>query len=210
MEPVVNVAWSPMLLAAANNVPANSVAELVAVGKSEHAKSEFRQSRQRHAAPPRRRDAAEGRRLHHDQHSLQGNVGIGERSAGRTDTAAVRRTHGGWSRWRPRARSSCSASRRKSAIPLLPNVPAISETFPQFKIISYIGFMLPKNTPAAGDRGLEQGGERGSSPPTRCAPGWTSRAWSPSAVRRMISGARSRSTIRSRGELVRALGITGE
>ena len=33
MEPVVNVSWSPMLLAAANNVPANSVAELVALGK---------------------------------------------------------------------------------------------------------------------------------------------------------------------------------
>src|SRR3954451_10470410 len=33
MEPVVNVAWSPMLLAAANNVPANSLAELVALGK---------------------------------------------------------------------------------------------------------------------------------------------------------------------------------
>jgi tripartite-type tricarboxylate transporter receptor subunit TctC len=33
MEPVVNVAWSPLLLAAANNVPANSVAELVALGK---------------------------------------------------------------------------------------------------------------------------------------------------------------------------------
>jgi tripartite-type tricarboxylate transporter receptor subunit TctC len=31
--------------------------------------------------------------------------------------------------------------------PLLPNVPAISETFPQFKIISYIGFMLQRNTP---------------------------------------------------------------
>src|SRR5438046_8606393 len=31
--------------------------------------------------------------------------------------------------------------------PLLPNVPAISETFPEFKIISYIGFMLPRNTP---------------------------------------------------------------
>src|SRR5204863_251872 len=33
MEPVVNVAWSPLLLAAANNVPANSVAEFVALGK---------------------------------------------------------------------------------------------------------------------------------------------------------------------------------
>src|SRR5882762_130402 len=33
MEPVVNVAWSPLLLAAANNMPANSVAELVALGK---------------------------------------------------------------------------------------------------------------------------------------------------------------------------------
>ena len=33
MEPVINVAWSPLLLAAANNVPANSLAELVALGK---------------------------------------------------------------------------------------------------------------------------------------------------------------------------------
>jgi tripartite-type tricarboxylate transporter receptor subunit TctC len=33
MEPVVSVSWAPLLLAAANNVPANSVAELVALGK---------------------------------------------------------------------------------------------------------------------------------------------------------------------------------
>jgi tripartite-type tricarboxylate transporter receptor subunit TctC len=33
MEPVINVSWSPLLLAAANNVPVNSVAELVALGK---------------------------------------------------------------------------------------------------------------------------------------------------------------------------------
>ena len=33
MEPVVSVSWSPLLLAAANNVAANSVAELVALGK---------------------------------------------------------------------------------------------------------------------------------------------------------------------------------
>ena len=33
MEPLINVSWSPLLLAAANNVPANSVAELVALGK---------------------------------------------------------------------------------------------------------------------------------------------------------------------------------
>jgi hypothetical protein len=33
MEPVVSVAWAPLLLAAPNNVPANSVAELVALGK---------------------------------------------------------------------------------------------------------------------------------------------------------------------------------
>ena len=33
MEPVVSLAWSPLLLAAAKDVPANSVAELVAYGK---------------------------------------------------------------------------------------------------------------------------------------------------------------------------------
>ena len=33
MEPVISISWSPLLLAAANNVPANSVAELVALGK---------------------------------------------------------------------------------------------------------------------------------------------------------------------------------
>jgi len=75
MEPVVNVAWSPLLLATANNVPANSVAELVRAGQAKDAEPELWEPGQLDAAPARRRDAAEIRRLHHDPHSLQGNVG---------------------------------------------------------------------------------------------------------------------------------------
>jgi tripartite-type tricarboxylate transporter receptor subunit TctC len=92
--------------------------------------------------------------------------------------------------------------------PLLPDVPAISETFPQFKIISYIGFMLPKNTPkpviAALNKEVNQ-------VPTDAMRTWLDKqgmaalGGTPDDFKRQIEV-----DYQARGELVRALGITGE
>ena len=57
--------------------------------------------------------------------------------------------------WRANAAGAVGDGRRIKLLgvasakryPLLPNVPAISETFAGFEIISYIGFMLPAKTP---------------------------------------------------------------
>lgn len=92
---------------------------------------------------------------------------------------------------------------------LLPNVPAISETFPGYKIISYIGFMLPKRTPAAVIAALnkEVNGILATD---------TMRSWLDKQGMIAVGGTpddfvrQFEADYQTRGELVRALGITGE
>jgi tripartite-type tricarboxylate transporter receptor subunit TctC len=148
MEPVVNVAWSPLLLAAANNVPANSVAELVALGKQKAQNLSFGSS----GSSTPHRLAGE---------MLQKYGGFTMTHIPYKGTAAsVNDLLGGQIPLlfgAPTAVEPLAAAGKikllgvtsEKRFPLLPNVPAISETFAGFKIISYIGFMLPKKTPTS-------------------------------------------------------------
>jgi tripartite-type tricarboxylate transporter receptor subunit TctC len=92
---------------------------------------------------------------------------------------------------------------------LLPNVPAISETFPEFRIISYIGFMLPRNTPQPVIATLNK--EVNQILATDTMRSWLDKqgmvavGGTPDDFKRQIE-----SDYKARGELVRALGITGE
>jgi tripartite-type tricarboxylate transporter receptor subunit TctC len=93
--------------------------------------------------------------------------------------------------------------------PLLPNVPAISETLPEVKIISYIGFMLQKNTPAPVIAALNKEVNQVLTTDTMRAwldkQGMVAVGGTPEDFKRQIEA-----DYQSRGELVRALGITGE
>jgi tripartite-type tricarboxylate transporter receptor subunit TctC len=93
--------------------------------------------------------------------------------------------------------------------PLLPEVPAISETFPQFKVISYIGFMLPRNTPKPVIAALNKEVNQVLATDTMRAwldkQGMVAVGGTPDDFRRQIEV-----DYQARGELVRALGITGE
>ena len=177
-------------------------------GQAKDAEFEFRQPGQLDAAPPRRRDAAEIRRLHHDPHSLQGNVGCRERSPGRADPDAVRRTHGGGAAGEAGKIKVLGVTSEKR-YPLLPNVPAISETFPQFKIISYIGFMLPRNTPkpviASLNKEVNQVLATDSMRVWLDKQGMVAVGGTPDDFKRQIEV-----DYQARGELVRELGITAE
>ena len=88
-------------------------------------------------------------------------------------------------------------------------MPAISETFPEFKITSYIGFMLPRNTPASVIATWNK--EVNAVLATDAMRAWLDKqgmvavGGTPDDFKRQIA-----TDYQARGELVRALGITGE
>ena len=94
-------------------------------------------------------------------------------------------------------------------VPGYEEVPAISETFPEFKIISYIGFMLPRNTPkpviATLNKEVNQILATDSMRAWLDKQGMVAVGGTPDDFRRQIEV-----DYQARGELVRALGITGE
>lgn len=208
MEPVIRVSWSPLLLAAANNVPANSVVELVALGKQKTQNLSFGTSG---SSTP---------------HRLAGE--LLQKYGGFTMThlpykgtsASVNDLLGGQIPLlfgAPTAVEPLAAAGKikvlgvtsEQRFPLLPNVPAIAETLPEVKIISYIGFMLPKNTPAPVIAVLNKEVNQVLTTDTMRAwldkQGMVAVGGSPDDFRRQIEV-----DYQARGELVRALGITGE
>ncbi|MEH2533770.1 tripartite-type tricarboxylate transporter receptor subunit TctC [Bradyrhizobium sp. AZCC 1588] len=208
MEPVVNVAWSPLLLAAANNVPANSVAELVALGKHKTQNLSFGSS----GSSTPHRLAGE---------MLQKYGGFTMTHIPYKGTAAsVNDLLGGQIPLlfgAPTAVEPLAAAGKikllgvtsEKRFPSLPNVPAISETFEGFKIISYIGFMLPKKTPTAVIATLNK--EVNAVLATDTMRAWLDKqgmvavGGTPDDFKRQIGV-----DYQARGELVRALGITAE
>jgi tripartite-type tricarboxylate transporter receptor subunit TctC len=203
MEPVVNVAWSPMLLAAANNVPANSVAELVTVGKSQQLSFGSPGS-----ATPHR---LAGEMLQKAGGFTMTNIPYKGTSGSVNDLLGgqIPLLFGAPTLLEPLATAGkikllgVTSGQR---YPLLPTVPAISETFPGFKII---GFMLPKKTPAEVIAALNK--EVNAILATDAM-----RAWLDKQGMIAVGGTKDdfirqvESDYKSRGELVRALGITGE
>lgn len=208
MEPVVNIAWSPMLLAAANNVPANSVAELVALGKQKPQDLSFGNPG---SSTPHR---LAGEMLQKAGGFSMINVPYKGTSASVNDLLGgqIPLVFGAPTLLEPLAtagRIKLLGVTSEQRFPLLPNVPAISETFPGYKIISYIGFMLPKKTPAAVIAALNK--EVNTILATD-----TMRAWLDKQGMIAVGGTpddfvrQYEADYKSRGELVRALGITGE
>jgi tripartite-type tricarboxylate transporter receptor subunit TctC len=208
MEPVINVSWSPLLLAAANNLPANSVAELVAIGRQKTVELSF------------------GTAGSSTPHRLAGEML--QKAGGFTMThipykgtaASVNDLLGGQIPLlfgAPTAVEPLATAGKikilgvtsEKRFPLLPNVPAIGETFPGYKIISYIGFMLPKNTPKPVIDALNKEiNQVLASDPMRAwldKQGMVSVGGSPEDFKRQIEV-----DYQARGELVRALGITGD
>jgi tripartite-type tricarboxylate transporter receptor subunit TctC len=93
--------------------------------------------------------------------------------------------------------------------PMLPDVPSISETFPQFNIISYVGFMLPRDTPQPVIATLNK-------EVNRILGDDATRVWMEKQGMIALGGTpedfrqRIESDYQARGELIRTLGLTGE
>lgn len=208
MEPVINVSWSPLLLAAANNVPANSVAELVALGRQKTQNLSFGTSG---SSTPHR---LAGEMLQKYGGFTMTHIPYKGTSASVNDLLGgqIPLLFGAPTAVEPlvtAGRIKVLGVTSEKRFPLLPNVPAISETLPEVKIISYIGFMLPKNTPAPVIAALNK--EVNQVLGTDSMRGWLDRqgmvpvGGTPDDFRRQIEV-----DYQARGELVRALGISGE
>jgi tripartite-type tricarboxylate transporter receptor subunit TctC len=208
MEPVVNVSWSPLLLAAANNVPANSVAELVALGKQKSQNLSFGSSG---SSTPHR---LAGEMLQKFGGFTMTHIPYKGTAASVNDLLGgqIPLLFGAPTAVEPLATAGkikLLGVTSEKRYPLLPNVPAISETFPQFKIISYIGLMLPKNTPALVIATWNK--EVNAVLATDAMRAWLDKqgmvgvGGTSEDFKRQIA-----TDYQSRGELVRALGITGE
>jgi tripartite-type tricarboxylate transporter receptor subunit TctC len=208
MEPVINVSWSPLLLAAANNVPANSVAELVALGKQKTQNLSFGTSG---SSTPHR---LAGEMLQKFGGFTMTHVPYKGTSASVNDLLGgqIPLLFGAPTAVEPLATAGkikVLGVTSEKRFPLLPNVPAISETFPGFKIVSYLGFMLPKNTPAPVIAALNREVNQVLATDTMRAwldkQGMVAVGGAPDDFRRQIEVDHQ-----ARGELVRALGISGE
>ncbi|MBR1236884.1 tripartite tricarboxylate transporter substrate binding protein [Bradyrhizobium sp. AUGA SZCCT0182] len=208
MEPVVNLASSPLLLAVANNVPANSVAELVALGKQKSQSLSFGSpgSSTPHRLAGEMLQKAGGFTMTHIPYKGT-SVAVNDLLGGQ-----IPMLFGAFTAVEPLAAAGkikvlgVTSERRD---PLLPNVPSISETFPSFKITSYIGLMLPKNTPKPVIDALNK--EVNQVLASETMRGWLDKqgmiavGGAPDAFKRQIEV-----DYQARGELVRALGITAE
>jgi len=208
MEPVISVSWSPLLLAAANNVPANSVAELVALGKQKTQNLSFGSSG---SSTPHR---LAGEMLQKYGGFTMTHIPYKGTSASVNDLLGgqIPLLFGAPTAVEPLAtagRIKILGVTSEKRFPLLPDVPAISETVPEVKIISYIGFMLQKNTPVSVIAALNK--EMNQVLTADSMRGWLDKqgmvavGGTPDDFRRQIEA-----DYQTRGELVRALGITGE
>ncbi|HMM91470.1 Bug family tripartite tricarboxylate transporter substrate binding protein [Bradyrhizobium sp.] len=208
MEPVVSVSWAPLLLAAANNVPANSVAELVALGKQKTQNLSFGSSG---SSTPHR---LAGEMLQKYGGFTMTHIPYKGTSASVNDLLGgqIPLLFGAPTAVEPLATAGkikILGVTSEKRYPLLPNVPAISETFPGFKIISYIGLMLPKNTPAPVIATVNK--EVNAVLATDAMRAWLDKqgmvavGGTPDDFKRQIAA-----DYQARGELVRALGITAE
>ncbi|MBR1254412.1 tripartite tricarboxylate transporter substrate binding protein [Bradyrhizobium sp. AUGA SZCCT0240] len=208
MEPVVNVMWSPLLLAAANNVPANSVAELVALGKQKTQNLSFGSpgSSTPHRLAGEMLQKYGGFTMTHIPYKGT-SVAVNDLLGGQ-----IPLLFGAPTAVEPLAMAGkikVLGVTSEKRFPLLPDVPAISETFPEFKVISYTGFMLPKNTPKAVIATLNK--EINQILATESMRTWLDKqrmvalGGTPDDFRRQIEV-----DYQARGELIRALGITAE
>ncbi|MBR0830369.1 tripartite tricarboxylate transporter substrate binding protein [Bradyrhizobium manausense] len=208
MEPVVSVAWSPLLLAAGKDVPANSVAELVALGKQKSQTLSFGSSGSStpHRLAGEMLQKSGGFTMTHIPYKGTG-ASVNDLLGGQ-----IPLVFGAPTALEPLASAGSIkllGVTSEKRYPLLPNVPAISETFPGFNIISYIGFMLPKKTPEPVIAALNK--EVNAILVTD-----TMRAWLDKQGMIATGGTQGdfkrqiEVDYQARGDLVRALGITGE
>ena len=147
LSPIANVATGPFVMLAFPGFPANDVKELIALAKKQPGKISYASSGpggQQHLSGEMLKSMA-GLDIAHIPYKGFGQ-GVNDVMAGHVPlifggiTASIQLTQGG----KLKALGVTSAKRAKA----LPNVPAIAEVLPGFKIEAWYGLMGPKGMPA--------------------------------------------------------------
>ena len=146
-EPVVNMAFGPLALAAATNVPANTLGELVQLGKKDSELLNFGTSG--NTTPHR----IAGEMLQQLGGFKMTHVAYKGTAASMTDLTGghIELVVGAAGTLKPLADSGkikLLAVMSEKRMALLPDVPAVAETFPGFDMVTFLGLMVPKGTPA--------------------------------------------------------------
>jgi tripartite-type tricarboxylate transporter receptor subunit TctC len=145
---VINLATAPLFLAAKKDLPVNSIAELVEYGKRNPTTLTFGTSG---PTTPHRIAGELMKRLGDFQMS---HVAYRGTAASVNDLAGghISLVIGAATALVPLANEGkikILAVTSESRFPLLPNVPSVSETFPGFNVLSYLGLAVNKGTPEA-------------------------------------------------------------
>jgi tripartite-type tricarboxylate transporter receptor subunit TctC len=146
-EPIINMAFGPLILAAAANVPANSLAELVELGKKDPELLNFGTSG--NTTPHR----IAGEMLQQQAGFTMTHVAYKGTAASVTDLAGghIELAIGAASALKPLAdagKIKLLAVTSDERLPVVPDVPTISETYPGFDMVTFLGLMAPKGTPS--------------------------------------------------------------
>lgn len=145
--PVVNMAYGPLALAAATNVQANSLGELVQLGRKDPGYLNFGTSG--NTTPHR----IAGELLQQLGGFKMTHVAYKGTAASVTDLTGghIELVVGAAGTLKPLAdagKIKLLAVMSDKRMPLLPDVPAVSETFPGFEMVTFLGLMAPQGTPA--------------------------------------------------------------
>jgi tripartite-type tricarboxylate transporter receptor subunit TctC len=145
-DPIINMAFGPLILAAANNVPVKSLSELVEYGKKNPETLNFGTSG--NTTPHR----ITGELLQQEAGFKMTHVAYKGTSASVTDLAGghIELVIGAASALKPLAdagKIKLLAVTSEQRLPVLPNVPAIAETYKGFNMVTFLGLMAPKSTP---------------------------------------------------------------
>jgi tripartite-type tricarboxylate transporter receptor subunit TctC len=145
-EPIINMAYGPLILAAAANVPASSLTELVELGKKDPQALNFGTSG--NTTPHR----IAGEMLQQQAGFTMAHLAYKGTAASVTDLAGghIELAIGAASALKPLAdagKIKLLAVTSENRLTILPDVPAISETYPGFDIVTFLGLMAPKGTP---------------------------------------------------------------
>jgi tripartite-type tricarboxylate transporter receptor subunit TctC len=146
-EPIINMAFGPLILAASKDLPANSLGELVERGKKDAEALNFGTSG--NTTPHR----IAGEMLQQLAGFKMTHVAYKGTAASVTDLAGghIELVIGATAALKPMADAGnikLLAVLSEQRLPWLPDIPAISETYPGFNIVTFLGLMAPKGTPA--------------------------------------------------------------
>lgn len=145
-EPVINMAFGPLILAASANLPVSSLGELVDYAKKNPESLNFGTSG--NTTPHR----IAGEMLQQRAGFEMTHVAYKGTAASVTDLAGghIELAIGAASALKPLAdagKVKLLAVTSEQRLPLLPDVPTIAETYTGFDIVSFLGLMAPEGTP---------------------------------------------------------------